>query len=426
MGKRSHRGLWMVVGVLLGWNIVRLVQAAVPTPLRVPGEQTTPASISDAPPLTQAFEAALLAAQLAQTADTPGAWSEVVTEWAAAIQALHAVPAQDPQWLFAQRKAREYLSNQAIAQRRAETAGAPSIFPTFGSAILDEQLGLYLSYLSIFGPPEIMVLGSSRALQGINPQLLQHELTQQEVGSPRVYTFAVNGATARVVAFVLEQLLAPSQRPRMVIWAGGSRAFNSARVDRTFSAIVESPGYAALQGGDRPGVSSDADTDAEDPAKATAIPVTAINGYGFLPVTDVFDPETYYQQFPRVSGRYDAAYQPFVLEGVQTTALRAISALTTEADIALVFVNLPLTSDYLDEVRSGFERQFQRYLQREAAAANFTVVDLLQRWPDRNDLFADPSHLNERGAAQVARLLARDAEIPWSQLLSDPNPEPPQ
>lgn len=365
--------------------------------------------------LEQAFQAAITASEAAQSAQSTEEWHGVADEWANAIASLRAIPTESPKWIFAQRKAQEYLTNQVIAQQRAQAAGMPSLFPSLGSEVLDEQLSIYLSYTATFGPPDVMVIGSSRALQGINPQILQRNLTQQGIAPVQVYTFAVNGATAQVINFILQDLLTPEQLPRMVIWAGGSRSFNSAREDRTFARITNSPGFVALQAGARPDFDWRNEGGAES-ARALPAPVSTINGYGFLPVTDVFNPERYYRHFPRVSGRYDASYQPFQLEGAQTNSLRAIASYAQTLEIPLVFVNLPLSSDYLDDTRLFYEQQFRQYLQREAALGNFTVVDLLQEWPTQHHFFADPSHLNQIGAAQVAISLAENVNIPWQQF----------
>ncbi len=371
-------------------------------------------------PLDEAFVTALTAAKAAQTADSSQDWQTVAQGWADAVDLLRQVSRDRPEWIFAQRKAREYLANQAIAQQLAQVEGMPIVFPSLGSDVLDEQVSVYLSYLATFGPPDVMVIGSSRALQGINPEILQSRLGGQGISPVQVYTFAVNGATAQVMSFILQDLLTPEQLPRMIVWAGGSRSFNSARADQTFAKIAASPGFAALQAGDRPGFDWIDGEDTPETSKATPPPVTAINGYGFLPITDVFDPATYYRKFPRVSGRYDAAYQPFRLEGVQTEALRAIAAYTQTHAIPLIFVNLPLSSDYLDETRLRHEQTFRQYLQRESDRGNFTVVDLLQQWPTQNQFFADPSHLNQLGAAQVAIYLAEEAPIPWKTLMAPP------
>ncbi|HAA32147.1 MAG TPA: hypothetical protein DCE56_36145, partial [Cyanobacteria bacterium UBA8553] len=84
----------------------------------------------------------------------------------------------------------------------------------------------------------------------------------------------------------------------------------------------------------------------------------AIDAHGFLPLSSRFNPDIYYQKNPRVVGRYDADYQPFSLSGQQATALNALKAFAIEQQIPLVFVNLPLTQDYLDSVRRTREQQF--------------------------------------------------------------------
>ena len=382
--------------------------------------EESPKPAPEKPSFAVAIDAATTAAQLAQSATTTEDWSRVAMAWSEAIAALQQVSPDNPQWLFAQRKAREYLVNQAIALQRVEEAGTLPVFPTFENDVLDEQVAVYLSYVATFGTPDIMVIGSSRALQGLNPQILQQQLAQQGFESLRVYTFAVNGATAQVMSFILRRLLTPEQMPRMIVWAGGSRSFNSGRVDRTFAKILDSPGYVAVQAGDRPEIGWINGEDATNGGEKTStIAVTDINGYGFLEVREVFDPDTYYRQFPRVAGAYDASYQSFTLEGVQTVSFRAFTAFTRIHDIPLVFVNLPLSADYLDETRLRYERQFQQFLVTEAALGGFTVVDLLQEWPDRNNIFADPSHLNRFGAAQVAIRVAQDPTVPWSSLDED-------
>ncbi|MGF1524615.1 MAG: hypothetical protein ACFBSF_20005 [Leptolyngbyaceae cyanobacterium] len=431
MNTRGRRWVWILLGALLWLSITGGARAGTPLPFGWPGSQdeAVPApAVTEAASVTPAFEAALTAAELAQSAATPEDWRTVSAGWSEAIQLLQALPPDDPQWLFAQRKAREYLDNQAIALQRTELAGAPVVFPTLGSEVLDEQLGIYLSYVATFGPPDVMVIGSSRALQGINPQILQQRLARQGFTGVRAYTFGVNGATAQVVSFILRQLLTPEQLPQVLIWADGSRAFNSARVDRTFATILDSPGYTAIRVGDRPeigwidGAVAGADSTLTVNNLQASVPVSAINGYGFLPVPDVFDPQQYYRNFPRVAGLYDGFYQAFDLEGVQTVSTRAIAGYAQTREIPLIFVNLPLSSDYLDETRLFYEQQFQGYLQREAATGNFTVIDLLQQWPTQDGFFADPSHLNQTGAAQIAIQLAEDPTLPWNQFLVA-NPE---
>ena len=400
--------------VALGITIAMASPAANPEELQLP----IPAPAATAP-LEAALKAANEAVTLTPVARTTGEWGPVITAWTTAITHLQAVPEDSPQRVFAQRQGREYVQQLAIAQQQGAMASRPRIFPTLGSQVLDEQIGLYLSYLATFGPPDVLVMGSSRALQGIDPATLQTALRGEGFPQARVYTFGVNGATAQLISFVLRQVLLPEQLPKLLLWAGGSRSFNSGRVDRTFAALLASPGYRAIQAGDRP--SFDWSGQGGRPT-APPLPISAIDGQGFLPVTDIFDPAQYYLRFPRVSGQYDSTYQPFRLDGVQNLSFRAIAAFANTQGIPLIFVNLPLSDDYLDAVRLGFERQFQRYLRQEANRGGFQIIDLLEQWRRQHRFFADPSHLNAAGAEQLSRQLANLRAIPWGQILTPATP----
>ncbi|MEY3296878.1 MAG: hypothetical protein RLZZ597_138 [Cyanobacteriota bacterium] len=354
------------------------------------------------------------AAQLAQTATTAAEWQQVATTWGQSALWLKGMPVEDPRYAFSQRRAQEYLDNLAVAQaqarQQAQQDGMPRVFPALGSDVLDEQLSLYHSYVATLGVPDILIIGSSRALQGIDPQVLQQALALQGYPDLRVYNFSVNGATAQVMSFVTRQLLAEDMHPRLVIWAEGARGFNSGRFDRTFASILESPGYAAV----RDGANLSLVNPAPDLAIPTdSIPITAINSQGFLAVNDQFNPAVYYRSFPLVRGQYDDTYRAFRLDGVQTVSLEAMIQSFRNRGIPIVFVNLPLSNDYLDPVRLGYERQFQSFLQTHADRGTLTVVDLLEIWRWQSHFFADPSHINRYGAREIARILAEDSRIPW-------------
>lgn len=387
----------------------------------------------------QAAGEANRAAQLAQEASTTAEWNQVAQAWSQSIGLLKAMPADDPRQAFSQRKAQDYLNNLQVAQQQARQVGVPRVFPALGTDVFDEQVSLYHSYVATLGPPDILILGSSRALQGIDPVVLQQALAVQGYPGLRVYNFSVNGATAQVVSFITRQLLAPDMYPRLVIWAEGSRGLNSGRFDRTFAEVLASPGYAAVQTGARLSLQDtahtdpdadqpqeqatqeqapqeqDSESDADPAAKAdNTVPASSINSQGFLAVNDQFNPAVYYQTFPRVRGQYDNAYRPFRLEGgVQAMSFEAVLDFLEKENIPLVFVNLPLSNDYLDPFRIGYERQFQAFLQARTDA--MTLVDLLDAWRWQSHLFADPSHINRYGAREIARLLAEDERIPWPQ-----------
>jgi hypothetical protein len=141
---------------------------------------------------------------------------------------------------------------------------------------------------------------------------------------------------------------------------------------------------------------------------------SAINSNGFLPIESRFDPNTYYQQNPRVTGLYDSDYQPFSLAGAQAVALNSLKAFARQQKIPLVLVNLPLTEDYLDSVRESREAQFQQSMQGQVSDG-CVFIDLGRQWLNQYQYFADPSHLNRNGAAAVSNLLAVNRKIPWPQ-----------
>lgn len=283
------------------------------------------------------------------------------------------------------------ITNKQVAQR------ASSPYPTFNTKQLDKQLAVYQQHLVTSGTPDVLVVGSSRALQGVDPAVLQQGLAAQGYRGIKIYNFGVNGATAQVVKFVLRQLLTSDQLPQLIVWADGSRAFNSGRLDVTYNGIVASEGYRLLSKGIRPTVSQG-------------------EGLGFFPAESRFNPATYYQRYPRVAGLYDSDYKSFNLEGEQAAAFRDVVAFTQDRRIPLVFVNLPLTQDYLDSTRQRYEEQFQQQMQRMARENNFIYRDLSRVWLRQYGYFADPSHLNRYGAAAVSRLLAQDKTIPWKSV----------
>jgi hypothetical protein len=304
----------------------------------------------------------------------------------------------------------------------------PYNFPSFNSERLDQELQLYLRYLRTHGKPDILITGSSRSLQGIDPAALEEALAEQGHPGLKVYNFGINGATAQVMSLLLRQILKPEQLPRLIIWGDGSRAFNSGRPDRTYTQILASAGYQRLAKGDYPIPSRT--TDWEIPtfvttankslagAVATITPTDSIasdlSEQGFQTVTDEYDPSSYYRRFPRVAGQYDNNYENFTLGGEQTKATIEIAQFARKHDIKLVFVNLPLARDYLDTARRNYEARFQQHMWQLAARQSFMFRDLSQQ-PELtlNQFFADPSHINQHGARAVAFYLAADKTLPW-------------
>ncbi|HIK29648.1 MAG: DUF1574 domain-containing protein [Oscillatoriaceae bacterium SKW80] len=367
-------------------------------------------------------------------------------------------------------------------------------YPSFNSRQLDEQLQIYQRYLLEVGTPDILIIGSSRALRGIDPLALEKALAEQGYAGLKVFNFGINGATAQVADILIREILQPEQLPRMILWADGARALNGGRRDITYNAIAASPGYKQLAAGKYPIVTPNpekSNSSSDSPEKSAAPPLTAdkiwasnyqevalllnqklaelsasypyrerlktllqqqfsatfdkqllfpnpettkettntqpsppspdtqkdpsvsVDSNGFLPLPIRFNPSVYYQRHPRVPGTYDADYESFELAGRQTTALKNLMAFTRERGITVVFVNLPLTDDYLDIARKNFEQQFRQHMQSLAQEEGFIFRDLSEIWLTENQFFSDPSHLNRYGAYEMSLRLAADPMIPW-------------
>jgi hypothetical protein len=206
---------------------------------------------------TESINFATQASNLAQSANSKQDWDEVAALWVQAVAWMQAVPPGSPRRAFAEKKVVEYMKNLVYSQQQAGATRSSASTVSFSSDLLDEQLELYLSYVAAVGPPDVLIVGSSRALQGVDPKQLKQSLATN--GSPglKVFNFSVNGATAQVVDFQLRRLLKPEHLPQMIVWADGVRAFNSGRDDRTFNSIVDSEGSKLLAAGLRPKLPSD-------------------------------------------------------------------------------------------------------------------------------------------------------------------------
>jgi hypothetical protein len=327
------------------------------------------------------------------------------------------------------------------SQQRLEITSQP--FPSFNSQVLDQQLARYQAYVQVMGVPDSLIVGSSRALQGIDPIALQQALARQGYPQRRIYNFGVNGATAQVVELLLRQLLPPEQLPRLIVWADGARALNSGRSDRTYEAIQRSLGYRHLQAGNYPtrmsarsatvvvysacresistlnesspppfcppGVLRFTLPSSQPPQMASDLRVAS----GFSVVSNRFSPATYYQRFPRIAGQYDGDYRSFTLQGAQSEATVRVARWLRSRGVALIFVNLPLTDDYLDPVRRSRDSMFRSHMLSLARQEGFWFRNLDRGALKQPGYFADPSHLNQFGAIAVAEQLAKDPTIPW-------------
>ncbi|MEH2389041.1 MAG: DUF1574 domain-containing protein [Nostoc sp.] len=376
------------------------------------------------------------------------------------------------------------LAAAPLKEKATSTAillAARSQIPSFNVRQLDEQLALYKQRLARTGsPPDVLIIGSSRALRGVDPAALSKALVTQGYPNLDVFNFGINGATAQVVDFLIRYVLQPSELPKIIIWADGARAFNGGREDITFKSIAASVGYkeafqktpiTTANSNDLPEStvnSGEQKTKEEKPEISTyeainqslnqalaslsasyqnrdqiksllqkpllilghnqtvasekqltdgtsdeSISQQAVDVDGFLPLSIRFNPARYYQKHSKVPGNYDNDYKSFQIEGEQDAACQEVLQFAQSQKISLVFVNMPLTGDYLDPVRRQYEQEFQQYMLHLATNPNFIYRDLSQQWIKTNDYFSDPSHLNRFGAYEVSKKLANDPMIPW-------------
>ncbi|NJR68488.1 MAG: hypothetical protein HC771_07320 [Synechococcales cyanobacterium CRU_2_2] len=340
-------------------------------------------------------------------------------------------------------------------------ANSTASYPSFFSGPLNAQLRRYLAYVEAVGPADILIVGSLRATQGVDPLILQQALAERGHGGLKVFNWGINGATAQVVDVLLREILAPEQLPKLVIWADGSRSFSSGRRDVTYENILLSPGYRALATGQRPALTPDERqqlqrlqvalksapslpdglkqklghqvsphrttslrsffidwcSDVQGPcdrassssmAQALAFDSTLyLEASGFQVNSRQFQPATYFQQHRKISGDQDGDYANFSLFGDQHRALKRILAFSQQRKISVIFLSLPLTNTYLDAVRQKREAAFVVYMNDAAKHPNLGFYDLSRVWPNRNELFIDPSHVNRYGAALISWQFAK-------------------
>ncbi len=360
--------------------------------------------------------------------------------------------------------------------------------PTFNTRLLDEKYMLYRERVEQYGAPDVLIMGSSRALRGVDPIALRQELATLGYTDVTVFNYGINGATAQVTDLLLRQFIRPDELPKIIIWADGARALNSNSVDVTYNGVQVSEGYRALtalnqaagqspevaatppsatpggigeslyesyqaidrQLSDRLGQVSaiygqrdrlrswvqalfrNVAAAAPAPLAGRSVPPSVqslseqgrdmIDFDGFLPLSVRFNPATYYQEFARVEGRYDGDYTDFRIEGIQADAMDSLLQFTGDRQIPVIFVNLPLTDEYLDPVRLAHEQQFRQYMLRQARAhSSFIFRDLSEGWLTEYNYFSDPSHLNRYGAYETSRRMAQDPLVPWEESVQQPS-----
>ena len=335
----------------------------------------------------------------------------------------------------------------------------------FNIALFNEKLALLdWQITNKQRSPEVLIVGSSRALRGIDPSILEKTLISKGYKDISVFNLGIDGATAKVVNLQITQILSRPQLPRLIIWADGLRAFNSGRTDLTYDEIAASTGYKQLQetlknNGSNPELASTnntSDAKALNPVTqaintlfatstkrpeirasvvksfdrnthmlsnseallASTMPstATALDSKGFVAFDVTFEPNIYFQKFPQVPGDYDLDYRNFEPSGAQFDAFANVVDFCRRNNIELLVVNMPLHATYLDGIRTRYEATFNRRMEELALREGFTYLDISQAIQNQAELFSDPSHLNKQGAIAIAKMLAQNPKIRWQSL----------
>jgi len=335
----------------------------------------------------------------------------------------------------------------------------------FNIALFNEKLALLdWQITNKQRSPEVLIVGSSRALRGIDPSILEKTLISKGYKDISVFNLGIDGATAKVVNLQITQILSRPQLPRLIIWADGLRAFNSGRTDLTYDEIAASTGYKQLQetlknNGSNPEFASTnntSDARALNPVTqaintlfatstkrpeirasvvksfdrnthmlsnseallASTMPstATALDSKGFVAFDVTFEPNIYFQKFPQVPGDYDLDYRNFEPSGAQFDAFANVVDFCRRNNIELLVVNMPLHATYLDGIRTRYEATFNRRMEELALREGFTYLDISQAIQNQAELFSDPSHLNKQGAIAISKMLAQNPKIHWQSL----------
>ncbi|MBD2178358.1 DUF1574 family protein [Pseudanabaena sp. FACHB-1998] len=335
----------------------------------------------------------------------------------------------------------------------------------FNIALFNEKLALIdWQITNRKRSPDVLVVGSSRALRGIEPRTLENALISKGYKGIGVFNLGIDGATAKVVNIQLTQILSRPQLPRMIIWADGLRAFNSNRSDITYDEITASSGYKQVQenlknnGLNPEPIPSNIAVNNSSPTpivqalnglfataskrqevrtsvvksydRATTVlsnsqaliastmpnTVTSIDSKGFVAFDVTFDPNTYFLKYPQVPGDYDLDYRNFETTGAQFDAFANVVDFCRRNNVELLVVNMPLHATYLDPIRTRYEGTFNQRMEELALREGFTYLNLSQVLQTQAELFSDPSHLNHQGAIAMSKLLAQNPKIRWQIL----------
>lgn len=132
---------------------------------------------------------------------------------------------------------------------------------------------------------------------------------------------------------------------------------------------------------------------------------------GFQPVGQRLG--TYLANQPKpLRGEQDRDYRNFSLQGEQNRALHRLMQFSQRQEMAIAFVQLPLSQHYLDIERHSREQSFQTYLNVATQMTSLRHLDLSGEGESWNDaFFAQPHRLNRYGAAVLSWQIGQALDV---------------
>jgi len=277
--------------------------------------------------------------------------------------------------------------------------------------------------------PEIMFMGSSRVLSGLNPVVAAQELEQAGLGKRAILNLAVTGSSIDLNYLILKNIIKDDKKPAMIVYGITETEFNSGR------AMFDYDEYFALAErlDDFGNYSGDNLTKKVSFVLKQLLPLYRDHDILRLAFNIQFNPGDAYhksylsgpQQWKPDPGGYFSYYptgvylppdarikpllQNYQYQGYRLDRLHDFLKLAKARDIKVLLVNMPVLPATIAMWPGPAElATYYKFLQEQARQFELPYLDLYQgeKFLTEAD-FWDSSHLNEQGAEKLTRLVTR-------------------
>jgi|GEM_PF-2675756 len=288
----------------------------------------------------------------------------------------------------------------------------------------------------------VVVMGSSRAELGVNPLVVEKELSRQAEGSLTCFNLSQSAGQIRTDHVIFREVLRGQSTPDVVVLCTEARGFNSMsrrtseyvkHYAQPWDILVEIRDIAAA------GCLSDAASSfirsiscvvqylTQSPrtqksknhvlfwelSKGHGDPFRMNEGDQSKPAPTPGSRRWKAKFEKRKSFVRDNLLNDFEIGRASRRAFEKIIEISRERKIELVVVNMPLTTDYMSLFEPGEYSQYMSYITKTCDREKIPFFDYNayeQHLPD--SLFYDPDHLGPKGSILFSRRIARDALKP--------------